>query len=814
MTQRFSYNDAFQKSKEYFKGDELAAKVFLDKYALRDSDQELVEDTPEMMIQRIATEFCRIEKNKYKIPMTYEEIYSYLDGFKKIIPQGSVLSGVGNPYQYISISNCFVVDSPVDSYSGICKADEQIVQISKRRGGVGLDISNLRPNGTSTTNAARTSTGIIPFMERFSNSIREVGQSGRRGALLVSLSVHHPEVVEFAESKKDTTKITGANISIRLTDEFLNAVKKGKEYEQRFPVELKEGEEPLFSKKVDAREVWMKIIQNARDTAEPGLLFWDNIIKESPADCYSKFGYKTLSTNPCSELPLSPLDSCRLLVLNLYYYVKNKYTKESYFDFVEFYKDAQVAQRFMDNIVDIEVECIEKIIKKIKKDPESLEIKRTELDLWKGTKETCEKGRRTGTGITALGDTLAALGIKYGTEKSIEVTDKIYKTLKLGCYRGSVKLSKELGAFSCWDHELEKDNPFLLRIKKEDPKLWEDMKKYGRRNISLLTTAPAGSISILARTSSGIEPVYQLIYTRKKKVNLNDQNVRVDEVDKIGDCWQYFDVKHPKLEEWTEITGETDISKSPWAGCCAEDINWKNRVKLQAAANKSVDHSISSTINLPEDVTIETVAEIYETAWKEGVKGITVYRKNSRSGVLVDKKGGLIEKTSAPKRPKLMPCEIFHTSVKGEIYFVLIGLLDNKDPYEIFAGKNGQISRNLRNAIIKKIKRGKYSLCDANDPSNVLHEDISKYISEDQEAITRLVSSNLRHGCDVSFIVHQLEKTQGDLQSFSKAISRVLKKYIEDGSRVHGEECPECGSQLIRQSGCIQCGNCGWSRCQ
>lgn len=812
-TKVYTYKEALEASIQYFDGEEIAAKVFLDKYALKDGEQNILESTPEQMFHRIATEIERVEKKKFKKPLSYEEIYNYINGFKRIVPQGSPLAGIGNPYQYVTISNCYVIPSPEDSYGGICRADEHLVQISKRRGGVGTDISNLRPNGSATTNAAKTSTGIIPFMERFSNSIREVGQEGRRGALMLSLSVHHPEVLQFAKAKRDLKKVTGANLSIRLTDEFLEAVRKGDEYEQRFPVD--KSSEPEISRMIDARMVWMEIIKNAHATAEPGLLFWDNIIRQSPADCYVEEGYKTTSTNPCAELPLCAYDSCRLLLLNLFSFVKSPFTKDAYFDYNEFIEYAIIAQRLMDDLVDIEIEMVERIIKKIRTDPEKQDIKRVELELWKSIRRACLNARRTGTGITALGDTMAALGIKYGSKASIDTTEEIYKTLKLACYRSSVDMAKEIGPFPIWKPEKEKDNEFLLRIKEEDPELYNDMFKHGRRNIALLTSAPAGSISILTQTTSGVEPCYLISYMRRKKINPNDKNARVDYVDQSGDSWQEFQVYHPKVKLWMEVTGETDIEKSPWFGCCADDINWQNRVKLQAAAGKHVDHSISSTVNLPEEVTEEEVAKIYETAWKAGCKGITVYRKNCRSGVLVDntkeEQKLTIKKTTAPKRPKILPCDIYHTISKGQEYFVVIGILGADEPYEIFAGKDEGIKKSVKKGMIKKIKRGQYSLLEEN--GDVILEDISRSISEDQEAITRLISASLRHGCDVGFVLHQLEKVKGDLMSFSKAISRVLKKYAKDGERIHGENCKECGAELTRQQGCAACSSCGWAKC-
>ena len=808
----YNYEDALKMSVEYFGGEDLPAKVFLDKYALRDNNLNLLEATPDDMFERIASELAKVEAGKFKDPWTKEMIKEFIQGFKRIIPQGSPMYGLGNKYQYVSLSNCFAVEPPVDSYGGICLTDQEIVQISKRRGGVGTDISHLRPCGSPTTNAAKTSTGILSFMDRYSRTIREVGQSGRRGALLLSLSIHHPEILEFATVKRDLTKVTGANISIRLSDEFLEAVKKGTTYEQRFPVDSKN---PKISNMVDAREVWIKIIENAHAMAEPGLLFWDNIIRESPADCYSEQGFSTCSTNPCGEVPLCANDSCRLLLLNLLTYVKDPFTKKAEFDHNAFRADAKIAQRMQDDIIDLEIESLKRIVEKIKKDPEDDEKKKVELRLWEKTIYKAEMGRRTGTGITALGDCLAALGIKYGSTKSIGVVGEIYKTLKLGCYESSVEMAKELGPFKMWDPKIENNNPFLLRIKDEEPELYKDMQKYGRRNVALLTTAPAGSTSIESQTTSGIEPVYQIAYKRRKKINQNDEGARVDYIDQSGDKWQEFDIYHPTVKKWMAVTGETDITKSPWHGCCADDINWKNRVKLQAEAQKHVDHSISSTVNLPEDVTVEEVAKIYETAWESGCKGITVYRKNCRTGVLVDntkeEKTASIIKTQAPKRPKILKCDVYHTTSRGEQYFVLVGLFGDGEPYEVFAGKNGNLKRNLKSGNIQKLKRGKYSLLE--DNGEVILESISEFISDDQEAITRLISSNLRHGCDVGFVVHQLEKVKGDLLSFAKALSRVLKKYIPDNTKIHGEKCKECGAELVRIEGCITCRSCGWSRC-
>jgi len=717
------------------------------------------------------------------------------------------------PVEGLVSLNCFVVDSPADSYGAILRADQQMVQICKRRGGVGLDISNLRPNKTPTSNAAKTSTGIIPFAERFSNSIREVAQNGRRGALMVSLSVHHPEILEFASAKRDLKRLTGANISVRLSDEFLKAVEKDEDYELRWPVD---SESPKISIKKNARQVWRSIIKNAHAMAEPGLLFWDTILRESPADCYAKLGFRTLSTNPCGELPLCAFDSCRLLLLNLFAYVVNPFTDKAYFDYAKFIEDAKVAQRFMDDIIDLELESIAKILHKIKNDPEDSDVKKVELDLWAKIKKTCESGRRTGTGITALGDTLAALGIKYGSEDSIKTVGEIYKTLKLACYRSSVEMAKELGAFPVWDRELEKDCPFLLRIKDEDPQLYKDMSKFGRRNISLLTSAPAGSVSILTMTTSGIEPLFEMSYTKKKKINPNDKNARIDMKDDNGDCWQTFKVYHPKVKQWMEISGCDDVKKSPWYGCTAADLNWESRVKLQAAATANICHSISSTVNLPNSATVEDVAKIYETAWRSGCKGITVYRDGCRDGVLIKdtvakEKKNLIAKNDAPKRPKTLPADIHHIKVLGKEYFVLVGMYEG-DPYEVFAGPNGMIDNEVKHGKIIREKRGSYR---AEFDNGQAMESIIDCEDEYEEAMTRMISCSLRHGADISFIVHQLEKTKGLYVGFAKSVAKALKKYIKDGTKVTGEVCKKCGSDkhMQRREGCVFCMSCGESKC-
>jgi ribonucleoside-diphosphate reductase alpha chain len=808
---------AREKTLEYFNGDELATNVFLTKYALRDLEGNLLEATPADMHRRIAKEFARIEKKKYKEnALTEDEIFELLDHFRYIVPQGSPMYGIGNNYQYVTLSNCYLLDVPEDSYSSIMMVDEQLVNISKRRGGVGIDISNLRPAGTPTRNAARTSTGIVPFMERYSNSIREVGQAGRRGALMLTISVHHPQVLDFARAKRDLTKVTGANISIRLTDEFLKAVEEGKPYQLRFPVD---SDNPQISEWVDARQVWYEIIKNAPETAEPGLLFWDNALRNNPADCYDR--YRSRGTNPCSEIFLCPLDSCRLLLLNLYSYVRNPFTKKAYFDFDLFSEHCKIAQRLMDDLADLEAEKIQAIIAKIKSDPEDPRTKARELDMWERILKMNNEGRRTGTGITALGDTFAALGIKYASKKSIELTDQIYKTLKLSCYRQSVEMAKLFGPFVGYDPKAEESCEYIQRLREDDPELYRDMVKYGRRNVALLTTAPAGSVSQLTQTTSGIEPLFRIHYIRKRKISPNDVNARVDEVDAVGDKWQYYKVYHPKVLVWMEVTGKTNEEESPWHGACAEDLDWRKRVQLQGAAAKHTDHSISSTVNLPSHVTVEEVQTIYEEAWRTGYcKGITVYRDGCRQGVLVDVNGNgngrgkKIVYTQAPERPKVLEAEIHFMRVRGEPYYVIVGLLDGK-PYEVFLGvsriTDSQIRKVIKGTITKKA-RGVY---EARFPEiDLVVENVAKDCSDEVETLSRLTSTSLRHGADVAFIVQQLEKSKGDLTSPGKAVARALKKYIDDGRAVTGESCPSCkGTSLVRQEGCVTCKDCGWSKC-
>lgn len=815
----YSYDECYKNCLEYFHGEELPAKVVADKYLLRNKNNEIIENNPDNIHRRVASELARIEKHKFNSPFSEEKIYSYLKNFSKIIPQGSPLSGIGNKAQQVSLSNCFVIPSPLDSYGGIHFTDELISQISKRRGGIGFDISHIRPIGLATNNSSRTTTGIVPFMERFSNSIREVGQNNRRGAMMLTISIHHPQVLDFITAKRDKTKVTGANISVRLSDEFLTALQNDEDYEQRWPIDSKI---PTVANKVSAKAVWLELIKMAWETAEPGILNWDHIIRESPADCYKEFGFESVSTNPCGELILSIFDSCRLMVMNLLTYVKNPFTNEAYFDYEEFYEDCQVLQRFMDDLVDLELEKIDEILAKINSDSEPDYIKKNEKFAWEQIRNFCELGRRTGSGITALGDTLAALNIKYGSEESIVVGEKIYQTLKFGCYMSSIAMAKELGPFKVWDHELEKDNQFLNRIKEEKLHIYDDgsyidgnflykeMKKYGRRNIALLTTAPVGSLSILAQcgdyhgTSSGIEPVFMTSYIRRKKITHDDIVANVDFTDQSGDKWQNFKVYHPTLRWFIEQTGKTE-EESPWIGGCAEDIDWLNKVRMQAACQKHVCHSISNTTNLPEDVTVEQVAKIYEEAFKLGCKGLTIYRKNCRTGVLIEDKPVV---ALVKDRPKEVDCNVHHISVKGKQYVVLVGIVNNK-PYEIFSIKNNLIKKKVKHGKIIKLYKSFYKAI-LEDGMEI--SPLTSNYDENEEAITRLVSSCLRANSDIHEIVDQLEKVNGDMTSFAKSVARALKSYVKNGTQ-SSDTCPECNQVLLFQEGCKKCSSCGFSKC-
>ena len=816
-----------QSSLEYFGGDELPANIFATKYALADNEGNILEDTPDQMHWRLAKEFARIEQ-KYDNPMSEIEIYNLFKDFKKIIPQGSPMSGIGNPYHLQSLSNCFVIEAPHDSYGGILKTDQELVQIAKRRGGVGTDLSTLRPKGQLTLNAAKTTDGIEVFMDRLSNSCREVAQNGRRGALMICLSVHHPQILDFIRIKKNLGRVTGANISIRLTNEFLNAVENKEDYQLRFPVD---SEDPEISEFINANEVWDEIIESAHASAEPGLLFWDNIIEQSPADIYSAFGFKTVGTNPCAELPLASDDSCRLMVLNLFWFVKDQYLDTAYFDYDEFAKVAQKAMRLMDDLIDLELEQVDKILAKIESDPEPDEIKAPEKNLWLRIRKKAENGRRTGLGVTAVGDTVAALGIKYGSEESVKVIETFYKELAINAYKSSSILAKERGAFPIHDYALEKGHPFLERIWEADPEIREMTIKHGRRNIALLTTAPGGSISAEAQVTSGMEPTIFIKYTRRKKINSEDEKARVDFIDPVGDKWTEFDVYHHGLLRWMEATGKThdDIEESPYWGATANEINWVNKVKIQSRAQYWVDHAISNTTNLPEDVSVDVVRNVYEAAWKSGCKGVTVYREGSRTGVIIqksDKKASssLFEVNNAPKRPLEIPCDIHQVTIKGEEWTVLVGLMEGK-PYELMGGlsKFVEIPKKQKTGIL--IKKERKTMASIYDLSIGEDEDafkiknvVSAFENPNHSAFTRILSLSLRHGAPIHYIVEQLQKGDKDMDlfSFSKVIGRTLKKYITDGTKPGGPtDCQECGAtdSLRYTEGCSVCLSCGSGQC-
>ncbi len=815
-----TFKDALGQSIQYFNGDELAANTYLTKYALTSPQGDILEPTPEFMHRRLAKEFARIEK-KYPNPLSEEEIFGYLDKFKYIIPQGSPMSGIGNPFQFTSLSNCFVIESPYDSYGGILKTDQEQVQLMKRRGGVGFDISTIRPKGLLTSNAAKTTDGIGVFMERFSNTCREVAQGGRRGALMLSVSVHHPEIRTFINIKKDLKKVTGANISIRLSDEFMNAVKSDDSYQLRWPVD---STDPTVSQTVSAKDIWNEIIDSAWTSAEPGLLFWDNIKKFSPADAYEEF--QTTSTNPCGEIVLSPYDSCRLLLVNVLSFVENKFTKEASFNYEKFAKVVQVAQRLMDDIIDLELEMIDKLIAKIESDPEPEEVKAIELNLWKKIRKTCVRGRRTGLGLTAIGDAIAAFNVVYGTQESVEVIEKIYKVLAINSYRSSIDMAKERGPFEAWNYETEKDHPFINRIMEAEPSLVSDWKKYGRRNIANTTTAPAGSVSICTQTTSGIEPVFSLSYKRRKKINPNDPtNPNVDFVDDLGDKWQEFTVYHHNFQEWMKVTGLSNVEDSPYFKATANDIDWVMKVKAQAAAQKWICHSISNTTNVPKETTVETVKDIYMAGWELGCKGVTIYRDGSRSGVLVsdEPKKEVVTKTLvdnfAPKRPEILPCDIYHFTVKGEKWNAFVGLLEGR-PYEIFAGRAEYISIPKSKKTGRLKKNGAYNVIIGEGENEIIIKDMAHVFENSTEsAFTRTISLALRHGTPVQFVVEQLDKgasKENEMFSLSKGLMRVLKSYIKDGTAVVStKKCPSCGASdsLVYQDGCMLCSSCGDSKC-
>ena len=826
----YDYNQVYQASLEYFNGDELAASVFAGKYALQDSEGNYLEKTPKDMHKRIAKELARIEA-KYPNPMSEEEIFSLLDGFKYIVPQGSPMSGIGNKSKIQSLSNCFVIKEPYDSYAGILTTDQEQVQIMKRRGGVGFDISTIRPKGMFTSNAAKTTDGIEVFLERFSNSCREVAQGGRRGALMLSISVHHPQVMDFIKIKRDLKKVTGANISVRVTDEFMNAVKHGDHYQLRWPVESisEGGGVPEIEEKVLARDIWDALIEGAHASAEPGVLFWDTAKRMTPADIYEEEGFGSVSTNPCGEIILSPYDSCRLMLVNLTSFVQNAWTQEAYFEWGKFADIVQKAQRLMDDMIDLEIEQIDKILAKVEDDPEPDDVKEVERNLWTKIKDAALKGRRTGLGITGLGDTIAMLNECYGDPLSIKTTEEIYKWLALNSYESSIQLAKERGAFPICDVEKEKGHPFLERIIGELlPERQEDYKYYGRRNIANTTTAPAGSVSCLTQTTSGIEPAFMLYYKRRKKVQNNEE---VTFVDDLGDKWTEFLVYHHKFKEWMDHSMYNDleidaaVQNSPYCKATANEIDWVAKVDLQAAAQKWICHAISNTTNLPNDIDVETVKQVYMKGWETGCKGITVYRDGSRSGVLVsadEKKETKFEQRSAPKRPEILECDIFHTSVKGERWVVMVGLLEGK-PYEVLGGeaKLIEIPRKLSKGTLTKrvfkTTNSKYDLTVGEGDGELSIKDVvSVFDNPNHAGYTRVISTSLRHGVPVQFLVEQMQKDKNaDLFSFSKVISRCLKTYIQDGTKSSNKVCQNCGAEdsIVYQEGCEMCKACGSSKC-
>ena len=823
------FEDAIRESTEYFHGDELAANVFVTKYALTDRDGNLHEKTPDDMHRRLAREFARIEAS-YPNSMSEEEIYGLFKDFCYVIPQGSPMSGVGNPYQVQSISNCFVIESPYDSYGGILKADQELVQIAKRRGGVGFDLSTIRPRGVITANCAKTTDGIELFMDRFSNSCREVAQNGRRGALMLTISVHHPQIRDFIKIKRELTRMTGANISVRLSDEFLNAVENETQVELRYPVD---SNDPSISELVDAQGLWDDIIESAHACAEPGLLFWDSAKRLTPSDIYDEEGFGSTSTNPCGEIVLSPYDSCRLMVVNLLSFVNDPFTKNATFDYEKMGNVVQQAQRLMDDMVDLEIEQVQKILDKIDNDPEPASVKQIEKDLWQNIETQAYLGRRTGLGVTAVGDALASLGVKYGSKKSIDVVEKFYKTLTVNAYRASCHMAKERGPFEVHNHDREHGHEFLSRIWEAAPDVYEMSKKFGRRNIAITTTAPAGSVSVLTQTTSGIEPAFLLKYTRRKKLTENDRGGRVDFVDDVGDRWQEYDVYHHGFKQWMETLGvpegeaipyETLEEMSPYHGATSTDIDWVQKVKVQAVAQKWICHAISNTTNVPADTDLDTIKSIYMEGWKSGCKGVTVYRAGCRSGVLVAKKtdSNLFKTYSAPSRPKELMCSIHYAKIKDEAWTILVGLMGGR-PYEVMGGlqKFIEIPRKYRKGtIIKhhyKTKNSRYDLRIGKNGEEILIKDIvSVFDNPNHAGFTRTISLALRHGAPIQYVVEQLQKdVEMDMFSFSRVIARVLKNYIKDGTTPAKKTCGNCGaeSSLVYLEGCVMCTACGHSKC-
>lgn len=838
----YSYNEAFEASLQYFQGDELAARVWVNKYAVKDSFGNIYEKSPEDMHWRIANEVARIE-NKYPNPLSAEELFHLFEHFKYIIPQGSPMTGIGNNYQVASLSNCFVigVDGEADSYGAIFKIDEEQVQLMKRRGGVGHDLSHIRPKGSPVKNSALTSTGLVPFMERYSNSTREVAQDGRRGALMLSVSIKHPDSEAFIDAKMTEGKVTGANVSVKLDDAFMEAAINDKPYTQQYPID---STNPLVQKEISASALWKKIVHNAWKSAEPGVLFWDTILRESVPDCYADLGYRTVSTNPCGEIPLCPYDSCRLLAINLYSYVVNPFKSDAYFDFELFEKHIKLAQRIMDDIIDLELEKIEKIQAKIDSDPESEEVKHTERMLWEKIYKKSGQGRRTGVGITAEGDMLAALGLRYGTEEATDFSEKVHKTIALNAYRSSVEMARERGAFDIYDTEREKNNPFINRLREADPQLYEDMKKYGRRNIACLTIAPTGTTSLMTQTTSGIEPVFLPVYKRRRKVNPNDTNVRIDFTDETGDAFEEYIVFHPKFVTWMEAQGydpakrytqeEIDelVQKSPYYKATSNDVDWLMKVKMQGRIQKWVDHSISVTINLPSDVSEDLVNKLYIEAWKSGCKGCTVYRDGSRSGVLISTKSKKEDlppckpPTIVETRPKVLEADVVRFQNNKEKWVAFVGLL-NGYPYEIFTGLQDDdegivLPKNVTSGhIIKNIDENgnkRYDFQFENKRGyKVTIEGLSEKFNKEYWNYAKLISGVLRYRMPIVQVMKLVSSLQLDSESINtwkNGVERALKNYVQDGTEAKGKKCPNCGNEtLVYQEGCLICKTCGASRC-
>lgn len=838
----YTQEQAFEASLKYFKGDDLAARVWVNKYALKDSDGNIYELTPNDMHRRIASEIARVEK-KYPNPMTEDEVFDLIKDFKYIVPQGSPMAGIGNPYQVGSLSNCFVIgnDGNSDSYGGIMKIDQEQVQLMKRRGGVGHDLSHIRPKGSAVKNSALTSTGIVPFMERYSNSTREVAQDGRRGALMLSVSVNHPDSEDFIDAKMEQGKVTGANVSVRIDDQFMKAVKNNTNYTQKYPIF---SAEPKVSKEIEADKLWKKIVHNAWKSAEPGILFWDTVINESVPDCYADLGYKTVSTNPCGEIPLCPYDSCRLLAINLFSYVEEPFTDKAHFNYELFKKHISAAQRIMDDIIDLELEKIDNIIGKIDADPENAEVKAVEKNLWLNIRKKAHEGRRTGIGITAEGDMLAGLSIKYGSKEGIDFSVDIHKNIAVEAYRASVETAKERGAFGIFDSEREKNNPFILRLKEADEKLYYDMLEHGRRNIALLTIAPTGTTSLMTQTTSGIEPVFLPVYKRRRKVNPNDKEARVDFVDEVGDSWEEYVVFHHRFKQWMSAKGyDTDknysneeldklVKLSPYYQATSNDVDWLSKVRMQGAVQKWIDHSISVTINLPNNATEELVGKLYLEAWEAGCKGVTVYRDGSRSGVLIsndEKKEEDEEQTSGSfplKRPDVLTADVVRFQNNKDKWIAFIGLVDDR-PYEIFTGfaddeEGILIPRWVTEGYIIKARNedgsSRYDFQYENKRGyKTTIEGLSHKFNPEFWNYAKLISSTLRHGMSIDKVVDLINSLQLDNESINtwkNGVVRALKRFIADGTVAKKEKCNNCNSSnLIYQEGCLTCKDCGSSKC-